>query len=132
MNMRKEVVSGAFVEEDKGILLVKKEDVWILPGGKKKERENYEECLYREVEEELPNLKIINPIPVEKTFTGITPHSRTPVEVLVFAANVEGSIETAREIYEAKWFTLPINAIIGEVTSQVIGRLYCNGALKGG
>lgn len=130
MNNQKQVVSGTFVKEGKGILLVKNEGTWILPGGKKKGGETAIDCLYRELKEELPNLELKRPVPIDRTFMGITPHSRKPVQVQVFVGNVEGTIEPAAEISEAGWFTIPINAVIGEITSQIIAFLHWQGYSK--
>ena len=130
MNTRKEVVSGVFGKEEKGILLVKKRDVWVLPGGKVEGKESYKNCLLRKIKEELPDLTVHNLSLIEKKFTGITPHSEKPVKTYVFTGKTIGSLETNHEMNEAKWATIPTDLILSEVTSQIIGHFYCNGFLK--
>ena len=52
-------ISAVIIERDK-LLLVKKRNSWILPGGKIEKNEGNLECLSREVSEELSGTKICN------------------------------------------------------------------------
>ena len=52
--MRK-AISAAIVSNGR-IIVVKKGDVWILPGGKPDGNETDQQCLTRELGEELPKL----------------------------------------------------------------------------
>ena len=56
--MRK-AINAAIIKDDR-ILLVKNENIWILPGGKPEESEPDLECLCREVSEELSGTKLKN------------------------------------------------------------------------
>jgi len=47
------IAIGAAIIEDGKILLVRKRQSWILPGGKPEPKESDIECLCREVSEEL-------------------------------------------------------------------------------
>jgi len=53
----KQVIQGIVVE-DGHVLLVRKNDAWIFPGGKLEEGESHLACLAREFREELSGTKI--------------------------------------------------------------------------
>ena len=54
--MRK-AISGLVIRDEK-LLLVRKNETWILPGGKPEKKESEIECLCREFKEELPSVEI--------------------------------------------------------------------------
>lgn len=130
-------VSSLLAFRNKKVLLVRSSVKWTLPGGKMKE-ETREECLVREVEEELKNSKvvlgeetqkelkkyltIIRNIKKFKRFPNeISPHFKHHLDLLVFKGKIEGPIIPNNEIKEAKWFTLQeINEKIGEISSSTI------------
>ena len=52
------------------ILLVRRrrDQLWMFPGGQKRERESEKDCLRREIKEELPKLKLADLLQVEDLF----------------------------------------------------------------
>ena len=95
--MRK-VINLADITQD-GLLLVKKKNVWILPGGKLEKGEDHFECLYRELKEELSispdSITIYN---YHDSFIGKTPHSKKDLEAVVYFGHLKGKIKPANEI----------------------------------
>ena len=86
------------------LLLVRKRDTLILPGGKLEGSENPEAALARELREELPgaDFEIRNLLHVVE---GISPHSKREIEVSVFSGMVRFSngLKVGAEI-EAGYF----------------------------
>lgn len=86
------------------ILLVRKNQTWILPGGKPADKESDAECLLRECREELPEAecKIIR---YYSAFKERIPHKKGILEDKVYLGELSGNTEKiSAEIQEAKWF----------------------------
>jgi len=113
-----------------GLLLVKKRDIWILPGGKLQRDESELGCLCREVSEELSGTRIeIQQVPFG-IFTGRTPHKQDLIEVVVYFANLASPLGKHSKEIRAREFTLyPENYNLSEITSQIVGRLRGEGYL---
>lgn len=95
-----DVINGIVIEDGK-VLVVKKKDFWILPGGKLQEGESNLECLSREFEEELSGTKIYR-LKYYKNFNGITPYSRKEVNVITNFVNLKGKLgKPSMEISDA-------------------------------
>ena len=78
-------INAAIIKEGK-LLLVKKKNIWILPGGKPEPDEKDLECLSREISvEELPGTKLCN-IRYYKDFEGQTPHKGDTLRAKVYFA----------------------------------------------
>jgi 8-oxo-dGTP pyrophosphatase MutT (NUDIX family) len=126
----KRVVSGVCIRKNM-ILLVKKNDFWILPGGKLEGVETKEECLKRELAEELPKseFKIGEPY---KNFTGETPTTKKTIFVNTFFIILKNKdISCASEISDSRFFNLDeaekLN--ISNVTCEIIEKLIEDGFL---
>lgn len=95
---------GALCVRANRVLLLRKRDTWILPGGKPEAGEDDLSCLMRENSEELPRaIFIIGAFYAE--FTGITPHSQTELRAKVYLAEVRGSLTPSAEISDAQFFS---------------------------
>src|SRR3989344_6715594 len=100
-------VINAAIIQDKKILLVKKKETWILPGGKPKLGESDLECLCREVHEELSGTELQNFMYYGK-FKGKSPHTGDIVHVKVYLADIKGEIYGASaEIVASEWAKEP-------------------------
>ena len=127
--MRKAI--SAVVIKDGRILLVKKNQTWILPGGKPRGGESDVECLCREFKEELPETKI-EVGEFYHQFIGKTPHKGDILENLVYFANLEGNTDkTAREIRESGWFYYQTSCgfNLSDITRKILESLENRGYL---
>jgi len=89
------------------ILLVRRrrDRLWMFPGGQKRERESIKECLRRELNEELPRLKL-GRIKLWKEVNGTNRHSgRRMSDAIFIATRVSGdlTIGDEHEIDKATW-----------------------------
>ncbi len=120
--MRRAINLAEITEE--GLLLVRKKDIWILPGGKPKEGEPDDKCLFRELKEELSvseqQIKIYN---FYNSFTGRTPFSRSLLEAKVYFGTLNGRLKPSAEIKEFKYIKDFEKYKISEITSKIISSL---------
>ena len=66
-------VISAVVIQGGGLLLVRKEEIWILPGGNPRTDESDVQCLFRELcDEEISRLRIKR-LKYLRSFHGVTP-----------------------------------------------------------
>ena len=114
---------------DGKLLLVKKKQVWILPGGKPEIGETDLECLTRELSEELPQLTTMNYVQYG-SFVGITPHAGDMLEAIVFLGEVNGEIKPSREISDAQWFGNFDGIFLSDITKKIIESLKRDKYLK--
>ncbi len=116
--MRKAVC--AVIIKDGCLLLVKKGNFWILPGGKPEGEETDIECLKREFKQELPDFR---PTAGEHLGTFYGPTPRHPKELLraeVYFAGGEGKITPAAEIKQAKWEKNPEKRRLSNITQKIV------------
>lgn len=126
--MRKAI--GAAIIKDKKILLVKKGQVWILPGGKPNPGESDLECLLREIKEELSGTEAENPR-YYKRFEGITPHKKDVLEVFVYFADVKGEIgRPSSEIGDRAWLDDKKVYNLPDITVRIIDSLVKDGYIN--
>ncbi|TSD02686.1 MAG: hypothetical protein Athens071416_561 [Parcubacteria group bacterium Athens0714_16] len=116
--MRKAV--NAAIIQNKKILLVKKENTWILPGGKPKQNETDIQCLFRGMKEELPGMIVHSVILLGEKFVGKTPHTGDQIESAVFLVEADGSIKPSAEINDSSFFSSFDALEISEPTKKCI------------
>jgi|LSQX01.3.fsa_nt_gb 8-oxo-dGTP pyrophosphatase MutT (NUDIX family) len=126
----KTVIDGVCIQE-RGILLVKKKDTWIIPGGKIEVDEEKEDCLRREFKEELPNIGILIK-GFYKSFSGITPFTKKEVLVEIFFVEIIGNdISPSAEILDSKFFKKeelePVK--VSDITRDILNDLEKDGYL---
>lgn len=114
------VIGGLDIRDGK-VLLARKKQVWILPGGKEDPEETDIDCLMREISEEIPGSKVAigNLFDV---FSGVTPHTRREVEVWVYLCQIDGQLVPAREISQISRVTY-VEAValnLSEITREII------------
>jgi 8-oxo-dGTP diphosphatase len=124
----RKVVSVVAIKRKK-ILLVKKRNTWILPGGKPEDGESDLECLHREIKEELPGVKLYK-IRYYGSFTGTAPNSGDGIVNEVYIAKeVTGSVFPSAEISCAQWVGVFEKYILSDVAQKVITSLFKGGHL---
>lgn len=124
--MRKAI--NVAIIRDGCILLVRKRETWILPGGKPKVDESKLQCLFREIQEELPQLNLQN-IRYFGAFTGITPHKSDMLCAEVYLADADGEITPSAEINAAKWIKDPEEYNLSDITRKIVLSLRQKGRL---
>ena len=107
--------------ENKKILLVKKVDVWILPGGKPIWNKSDYGCLVREIAEELGVKIIIKDY--YSSFIGKTPHKGNVLEARVYFGNLIGDINPSGEISDARFVDNLSDYSISDITKRIINSL---------
>lgn len=120
------VASIAAIRENK-LLLVKKHDWWIFPGGKLEVGEAPLEALSRELSEELPTTNFSFATDIYWRGRFISPNSRKPRELLVYrgsASNWDLDVPSHDSIRDAVWTDKPLDYDCSVPTSQVIRKLY--------
>lgn len=114
---------GAVIIKDGKILLVRKRQSWILPGGKPQPNEPDLECLCREVKEELSGTQLDN-IQYYGEFEGITPHKKDILKTRVYLADIKGKIyKPNMEIEEYKWIKDANKYNLSDITSKIVDSL---------
>jgi 8-oxo-dGTP pyrophosphatase MutT (NUDIX family) len=111
------------VIENKKILLVKKNETWILPGGKPNYPEERDECvLFREFEEELPktNIEILN---YYKSFIGKTPYKGDELEAKVYFGRVNNLGNPSSEISDVKYINYFSEYTLSDITIKIVNSL---------
>lgn len=118
------IAINAAVIQNYKLLLVRKKETWILPGGKP-ENENDLECLYREVEEELSGTQIKD-VEFYKQFEGRTPHKGDILRAKVYLANIDGQLYSVRSgdsISEVAWVDDFSKYNLSDITSKIVSSL---------
>ena len=116
---------GVAVIENKKLLLVRKKDVWILPGGKPKGNEEDLECLHREISEELKSKVDISNF--YSYFNGKTPHKGDYLEAKVYFGVLTEEIYPSREIIDARFISNFEDYNISNITKSIIESLKKDG-----
>lgn len=113
------VINAAVINDKKELLLVKKKETWILPGGKPESGELELECLYREVFEELGGAKLKD-VKYYGEFEGKTPHKGDILKAKVyFAQLVDPKVKPSAEIKDAKWISNIEDYQMSDITSKI-------------
>jgi len=128
------VVINAVVIQDGKLLLVKKKDVWIFPGGKLESGESELECLNREIKEELSQNVEIDKSEYLETFEGgVAPHSGYEIIAKVYLAKISGQLVTDGKndsISEMAWVDNFNDYYLSETTKNIINYLKKRGLLR--
>lgn len=120
---------NATIIKEKSVLLVKKQEYWILPGGKPNDGESDRECLCREVSEELSGTQI-GDIRYYQKFKGKSPHKGDIIIARVYFAYLKGELKKpSSEISDAKFFSINNYCNVSELTSLIIENLKQDGYL---
>lgn len=123
---------GVVIIRDGYILLVQKNETWILPGGKPEAGELDRKCLVREVKEELEiGLRIRSLVHIGGDFIGKSPHIGDTIclRIYLYLAEISGEIIPSAEIGEATWTNSPESYKLAESTEKAICFLRQNGYL---
>ena len=124
-------INAVIFNREKEILVVKKKNVWILPGGKPKEGEKPLETLSREVKEELSGTRIWNVKPYLSFDGEITPHSKKPLRVDVYFADLVSSLgKPSAEILDARYVPLSAKLNFSDITWNILKYLRKEGYLR--
>lgn len=122
------VAIGAACIKNGQILLVRKGDSWILPGGKPEENESDLECLLREIKEELPKAQV-KVLSFFSTIEGTTPYRGDTLQCKVYIADITGELTPDAEISEITWTADPFYPNLSEITRSIILKLQSEGYL---
>ena len=121
--MRKAI--NAVVIQDKKLLIVKKKDKWILPGGKPEGNESDLECLAREVDEELSGTKLKNHVSYGE-FIGQTPNAGDQLKAIVYLADIDGELYGVRKgdsVSESAWVNDFSQYPLSDITQKIVDSL---------
>lgn len=121
-------VASAVVIKDKKLLIVKKNETWILPGGKINPGETDLECLARELSEELKNVSVKSARYYDD-FDGVSPHRKDSIRVTAYLTTIDGEPSPSAEIKEVKWVSDFTSYPLSEVTQQIVNSLKEEGRL---
>ncbi len=96
-------INGIIINDDKKILIVKKRNHWILPGGKPRIEvsESDIDCLAREIREEI-GVEILKYSWYER-FEGRTPNTGDMLEARTYFTTIQGVPEPRAEITDIVW-----------------------------
>ncbi len=99
-----QVISSVIISHGR-LLLVRKKGVYIPPGGKIMQGESDEECLRREIREELSRTEIEN-VRFYREIQGISPHEQKPISVRLYFADIKGNLgNPSGEIESSDWIS---------------------------
>lgn len=118
----RQAVNAAIIKEGK-ILLVRKKQSWIFPGGKPKVDESDLECLCRELKEELSGTELEN-IRYYGEFEGVTPHKGDVLKARVYFADIKGQLcPPSLEIAAYEWIKETCEYNLSNITSKIVDSL---------
>jgi 8-oxo-dGTP diphosphatase len=102
---------GLLVQQDNKFLLCRKHyttSKLIMPGGQIEPGESFEECLIREIHEELGNDVDVVDIDYINTYSDIAaiddPAIHKTVEIVLYSGKLMGTPTASSEIHELVWF----------------------------
>ena len=118
---------NAIVIQHKMLLIVRKKETWILPGGKPEFGEDDELCLRREIKEELAGSEIKD-IRFYEKFYGETPHTRNSLECRTYFADIDGIVRDVSKndsVSAYAWMNKEESAVfpLSNVTRKIVESL---------
>lgn len=121
-------INAAIIEKGL-ILLVKKNQAWILPGGKPFENESDLDCLQREVREELSGTELKD-IRYYTEFVGVTPHKGDILKSKVYFASLNGKLNSpSAEIDGYVWINNTRGYDVSDITNKTLLQLKAEGMI---
>ncbi|HEV8290109.1 MAG TPA: NUDIX domain-containing protein [Candidatus Norongarragalinales archaeon] len=121
---------NAAIIHDGRILLVRKKQIWILPGGKPEPNESDFDSLRREVREELSGTELEN-FRFYREFEGITPHKQDLLKARVYFADISGQLgRPSGEIDDSDWIAHLGEQSLSNITSKIVDSLARDGYLR--
>jgi len=122
------LVINAAIIEDRRLLVLKKKESWILPGGKAEPSESYSSCIDRELGEELSGLRV-KILKFYREFSGISPHTKSQITSRVYFAvreHVQRDIVPSAEITGFDWMSYDSAAKfnLSDITRDIADRLH--------
>jgi NADH pyrophosphatase NudC (nudix superfamily) len=122
------VVSAAII--DRGwILLVRKNGIYIPPGGKIRPGESQEECLRREIREELSGTEV-DMIRKYKPFIGPSISGKSMIKAMIYLTSIKGKLgEASGEIENYSWVHKSTRGCwpVSKATRDMMNALYEDG-----
>ncbi len=105
------------------ILLIKKQNFWILPGGHPEEKEEDLKCLERNLTEQLPCLRLGKPV-FFGGFFGKSAFDSYNLEAVAYQAEIFGEIVPG-ENFSSSWFDNEEleEIVLSEITHKVVTSL---------
>ncbi|NTW22184.1 NUDIX domain-containing protein [Candidatus Falkowbacteria bacterium] len=110
------------------ILLVRKGEFWILPGGKPEDGEADLDCLMRELGEELSGLEMEPPVFLGE-FIGTAPYKGYTFAAQVYMADGSGKVFPKAEINAAEWTDQPETYNLSDALIKIVAHLRQQGYL---
>ena len=125
----KKAINLAYITASKGILLIKENQEWALPGGGFKESDSDSGCLYRGLKEQLSVSKEnITIYYLHGSFIEKTPYSNLDLEAKVYFGNLMGLLEPTNKISKSEFVKdfsdYPLSKITSKIVSSLIDRGY--------
>jgi ADP-ribose pyrophosphatase YjhB (NUDIX family) len=123
------VVDVISITNGKLLLLEKRGEFWILPGGKREKGESDLECIVRELSQEQPGGKLIGETTFFCEFYGLSPSGKK-IKVLCYFGRVEGDTSPGAEITDArrvsgdKLLSYPLSAIMRSIAQKLLDEKY--------
>jgi len=125
----KKLINLAYITASKGILLIKENQEWILPGVELEDGESDSRCLYRGLKEQLyvpkENITIYY---LHDSFVDKTLYSNLDLEAKVYFGNLMGSLDPNNKISKAEFVKdfsdYPLSKITSKIVSSLVGRGY--------
>jgi 8-oxo-dGTP diphosphatase len=101
--------AGIIRKDEKILIAQRKKDSWMepnkweFPGGKVEQNETYEECLIREIQEELGITITIDRLFMKTTHIYMKNHEEFPVTLMVFLADWKDGKRRNIDCQDSKW-----------------------------
>lgn len=127
MNSMKRVVAGIFLNSEKKTLATYSKGAWYYPGGKVEEGENDEDCLIRELKEELGIEVNKDELEYYTIMEGNTHLDDKKISLSFYFVNTKGGeIKALREVTQIAWLSYNeikdgrvITPLMGEITNKL-------------